>query len=376
MMILVINCGSSSAKYELYDVACGKSLCKGVVERIGEKSSLCKNHFEAIAAIKKCLLSGKCPPLKSIDDIKGIGHRVVHGGEKLSKAVLINKKVLSAIEKLKDLAPLHNPPSLLGIKACKKYFPGIPQAAIFDTAFHQSMPPYAYIYGIPFGFYKKYGIRRYGFHGTSHRFVSHAAAYSLKKPINKLKIVTVHLGNGCSMAAVMHGKSVDTTMGFTPLEGLLMGTRCGDIDPAVVMYLMKKENLTALEIEKILNKKSGMLGVSGKSNDMRDILSQIKKGNKRAKLAFQIFVYRIKKYIGAYAAAMGGLDAVVFTGGIGEHVPKIKQTLSKELKPIFKKEVKFMTIPTNEELLIAQDTYKLINDLPLRKEQHNAKSKA
>ena len=233
--------------------------------------------------------------------------------------------------------------------------------AVFDTAFHQSLPSYAYIYGIPFKFYKKYKVRRYGFHGTSHRFIAAATAKKLKKPLRKLKIITTHLGNGCSMAAVMHGKSVDTTMGLTPLEGLLMGTRTGDLDPAVVTFLMKKEKLSVKEMNVLMNKESGLLGISGISNDMRDILSAMKKGNRRAILAFDIFIYRIKKYIGAYAAVMGGLDAVVFAGGIGEKVPAVKNRLSKELRPLLGGRVKFMMIPTNEELLIAQDTYNMVD---------------
>jgi len=360
MLILVINCGSSSAKYQLFNINTKKSVAKGVVERIGESTSSCKNHHQAIALIRKRLLSGKKPPLKSIDEIKGIGHRVVHGGEAFSEAVIINKKVLKSIEDFIELAPLHNPPSLEGIRASQKYFPGIPQAAVFDTAFHQSMPDYAYIYGIPFSFYKKYKIRRYGFHGTSHRYIAGEAARKLKKPLRKLKIITVHLGNGCSMAAVMNGKSVDTTMGFTPLEGLLMGTRGGDLDPAIVTYLMKKEKLSINGISEVLNKKSGLLGISGISNDMRDVERAIKKGNKRAFLAFKLFIYKIKKYIGAYAAVMGGLDAAIFAGGIGENMPLIKNTLSRELKPVFKKKAKFLIIPTNEELLIAHDTHALV----------------
>ncbi len=359
MLILVINCGSSSAKYQLFDVKREKSLAKGVIERIGEKGATCKNHYEAISLIRERLLSGN-RRLGSIDEIKGIGHRVVHGGEKFNEAIVIKKPIIKLIEKASILAPLHNPPSLAGIRACKKYFPKIPQIAVFDTAFHQSMPPHAYIYGIPFGFYGKYKIRKYGFHGTSHRFVANAAARKLKKPLKKLKIITAHLGNGCSMAAISGGKSIDTTMGFTPLDGLLMGTRTGELDPAIVTFLMEKEKLGIEEINEILNRKSGLLGISGVSNDMRDILSRMRKGNARAKLAFKIFVYRIKKYIGAYFAAMGGLDAVIFTGGIGENAPQIRRMLSKELRPVLGRKTKFLTIPTNEELLIAKDTYNLI----------------
>lgn len=347
MKILVINCGSSSAKYELFDIAKFKSLEKGIVERIAGYSGYAK----AIKTIKSRL---------STPDIDGIGHRVVHGGEVFKKSAIITNKVIKTIQKFNKLAPLHNPPSLAGIKACLKIFPGIPQVAVFDTAFHQTMPDYSFIYGIPYGLYKKYGIRRYGFHGTSHRYVAEKAAGVLRKPLKLLKIITVHLGNGCSMTAVSHGKSIDTTMGFTPLEGLLMGTRSGDLDPAITTFLMEKLGWRPERINNLLNKKSGLLGISGISNDMRDILMQMKRGNSRARLAFNIFVYRIKKYIGSYTAAMNGLDAVVFTAGIGENIPRIKNILRKQLGPIFGKKVKFLTIPTNEELLIAQDTYRLI----------------
>lgn len=356
MKILVINCGSSSVKYELFDIRKHKSLERDSVERITHYA----DYSKAIRIIRQRLLEPRKNILGSINEIKGIGHRVVHGGEEFKRATIINSKVVKSIEKFVELAPLHNPSALAGIRACSKIFPRISQVAVFDTAFHQSMPDYAFIYGIPYEFYKEYGIRRYGFHGTSHRFVAGRAAEILKKPLNKLKVITVHLGNGCSMAAVSKGKSIDTTMGFTPLEGLLMGTRSGDIDPAIVIYLMEKKKLNTKEMNEILNKQSGFLGISGISNDMRDILSYVKKGNKRAQLALHIFIYKIKKYIGAYAAAMGGLDAVVFTAGIGENMPSIRYKLRRELKPVFGKKVKYIVIPTNEELLIARDTYRLI----------------
>ena len=344
MKILVINCGSATLKYQLFDIEVS-------VRRIAKGSVNSRNHARAIKLIRDKLSSKK---------IEGIGHRVVHGGEEFKKATFINKRVLKSIERKSKLAPLHNPPSLAGIKACSRYFPGVPQVAVFDTAFHQSIPEHAYIYGIPFRFYKKHKIRRYGFHGTSHRYVANEASKRLKKPLRKLKLITAHLGNGCSMTAVSRGKAIDTTMGFTPLEGLLMGTRGGDLDPAIITFLMEKEKLSISKINEILNKKSGLLGISGVSNDMREILREMKKGNRRARLAFRIFVYRIKKYIGAYQAAMGGLDAVIFTGGIGENVPGLKKILSRELKGALTRGVKFLTIPTNEELLIAQDTYNLI----------------
>ncbi|MBL7158574.1 MAG: acetate kinase [Candidatus Omnitrophica bacterium] len=363
MLILVINCGSSSAKYQLFNIEKKRVIKKGVIERIGEKNSACRSHYHAIELIKNKLTRGKKAAIKSLKEIEGIGHRVVHGGEEFEKSTLITGKVMRSIEKFSELAPLHNPPALEGIAACRKFFPGTPEVAVFDTAFHQTMPEEAYLYGLPFYFYKKYGIRRYGFHGTSHRFISEEAARVLKRPLKKLKLVTAHLGNGCSMAAVLRGKSIDTTMGFTPLEGLLMGTRSGDLDPAIVTYLMRKERLTSAAMDDMLNKKCGLLGVSGLSNDMRDIRFYIRKGNKRARLAYDIFLYRIKKYIGAYASAMGGLDAVVFAGGIGENMPEVKNTLQKELRPVLGKRVKFLKIHTNEELLIAKDTHKIIKSL-------------
>ncbi|MBU0683565.1 MAG: acetate kinase [Candidatus Omnitrophota bacterium] len=380
MFILVINCGSSSAKYDLFDVD-GKSsdLCRGIVERIGEDSATltheimgeekvhrkvsCRDHHQAIEIIRDALIDEKKSVLRDTSEVKGVGHRVVHGGEEFSESTLINENVLKSIEKFSELAPLHNPPSLEGIKSCMKIFQGVPQAAVFDTAFHHSMSKHVFCYGIPYEYYEKYGIRRYGFHGTSHRYVANKTAEILKKPIEKLKTITVHLGNGCSIAAVSGAKSIDTSMGFTPLEGLLMGTRSGDIDPAVVTFLMQRERVTDEQVNDILNKKSGLLGVSGVSNDMRDILGAIKKGNTRAKLAYDIFVYRIKKYIGAYAAVLGRVDAVVFTAGIGENLPRIKDDLQKELRPLLGENTRFLIVKTNEELLIAKDTYELVSRL-------------
>jgi acetate kinase len=363
MLILVINCGSSSAKYQLFDLAKHLSMAKGLIERIGAPG-YCENHYEAIALIVGALTDKKTGAIRSKDEIGGIGHRVVHGGEEFKRSTLITGKVIKSIEKYAELAPLHNPPSLSGIRACFDILKGIPQAAVFDTSFHHTMPEKAFLYGLPYKYYEKYGIRKYGFHGTSHRWVAKAAARELKRPIERLKIITCHLGNGCSMAAVDRGESVDTTMGFTPLEGLLMGTRSGDLDPAVVFYLMEKEALSSRHISDILNKKSGLLGISGVSNDMRDLLKASKsksvKASARAKLAIEIFVYRIEKYIGAYQAAMKGLDAVVFTAGIGEHNPWLVSRIKKDLKSVVNKRVKFLVIPTNEELLIARDTYELI----------------
>lgn len=380
MFILVINCGSSSAKYQLFDVKKHAVLAKGIIERIGQdRASLrheivasgaslqrrvvCPDHYVAINIIADILTDHSHGVITSADEIEGIGHRVVHGGEEFKVSTLITKKVIASVEKYSELAPLHNPPSLLGIKACTKALPGVPQVAVFDTSFHQTMPPTSFLYGLPFEYYKKLGVRKYGFHGTSHRFVAAEAARILKRPPNKLKLITCHLGNGCSMTAVDKGVSVDTSMGFTPLEGLLMGTRSGDLDPAVVFHLMEKEDLSPSRISDILNKESGLLGISGVSNDMRDILKGAKgKGPRarRCKLAIEIFVYRIKKYIGAYQAAMGGLDAVIFTAGISEHNPWLVRRITKELKGVVAGRVKFLVVPTNEELLIAKDTYEII----------------
>ncbi len=377
MLILVINCGSSSAKYQLFDIKKNRSLTlrltKGVIERIGCLRSGCKDHREAIEMIVDRLTGGRSGVITSKDQICAIGHRVVHGGEEFRESALLTEKVIRSIEKYSELAPLHNPPSLSGIKACSEILKGIPQVAVFDTSFHQTMPQSAFLYGLPFKYYKKYGIRRYGFHGTSHRFVSEEAARILRRPSGSLKLVTCHLGNGCSMAAVSGGKSVDTSMGFTPLEGLLMGTRSGDLDPAAVLYILEKEGLTIAQVNDILNKDSGLLGISGVSNDMRDILKKMRgggKGAKRCRAAIDIFIYRIKKYIGAYLAAMGGLDAVIFTAGIGENNPWIARRISNELKNVVSKKTKFLIIPTNEELLIARDAHNIIT-----RRNYNAKSK-
>ena len=378
MLILVINCGSSSVKYDLYNIdGESRDLCRGVVERIGADSSTlthealgkdgiknnvdCRDHHKAIEIIKEALVDREIGVLSDVSEVKGVGHRVVHGGEEFTESTLINDDVLRSIDKFSELAPLHNPPSMEGIKGCMKIFPDIPHVAVFDTAFHHSMEEKAFCYGIPYEYYEKYGIRRYGFHGTSHRYVSFKAAEELGKSSEEVNLITVHLGNGCSMAAVLKGKSIDTSMGFTPLEGLLMGTRTGDLDPAVVMFLMEKENLSPEEINDILNKESGLLGVSGVSNDMRDIIKALTEGNGRAKLAYDIFVYRIKKYIGSYAAALGRVDAVVFTAGIGENVPEIKDSIEKDLKSLLG-DTKFLIIGTNEELLIAQDTYNIVSE--------------
>jgi len=301
--------------------------------------------------------------LKNKNHIDAIGHRVVHGAEEFKSSVLIGKYVLSRIGFYSKLAPLHNPPAYNGIKATMKIFPGVKQVAVFDTAFHQTMPQEAFMYGLPLRLYEKYCIRRYGFHGTSHRYVAAAAAKELKKPLKKLKLITCHLGNGCSITAVKHGKSVDTSMGFTPLEGLVMGTRCGDIDPALVGYIMEKEKLNLGEINTLMNRKSGLLGLSGISNDMRDLLSLARRGNKKAKLAIDVFIYKVKKYIGAYMAAMNGADAIILTAGIGENVAMIQKRLTRELNNLIGKRIKILCIHTEEERLIAKDTFELIRSL-------------
>ena len=354
MKILVINSGSSSIKYKLFSVNGGGQshelmIKKGAIEHIGEEGSTCPDHYSGLKKI-----------LSQIDQVDVVGHRVVHGGEKFKQPVCIDAAVIRKIKQCCDLAPLHNPANLTGILACKKLMPDIPQIAVFDTAFHQSIPSHVYTYGLPYRYYQKYGIRKYGFHGTSHDYVSQEAAVLLKKKLSQIKLITCHLGNGCSVAAIDQGKSVDTSMGFTPLEGLVMGTRCGDIDPALVTYLMRKEKLDYGQIEAILNKESGLKGISGISNDMRLLEEKVATGNIRAKLAIDVFVYRIKKYIGAYAAVMGGCDAIVFTAGIGENQEKVRRRICDGLCGYFRKKPKLLVISTNEELMIARQAYRVI----------------
>ena len=392
MKILVINCGSSSIKYKLYEMPEEKLLVNGIVEKIGEETShlrhelpqetittelKVKNHTEGLELILRYLLDPEKGVIKSVDEIKGIGHRVVHGGEGFEKSVEITENVIRKIEEYLELAPLHNPHNLAGIKAAKKLFPHALQVASFDTAFHTTIPSLAYLYAIPYKFYEKYKIRRYGFHGTSHRFVARRAAKILKKNKYDVNVITCHLGNGCSITAVKNGKSVDTSMGLTPLEGLVMGTRSGDIDPGIIFYLSDKIGYDIKGLNRILNKESGLLGISGISNDFRNLMSKINI-DKNAKMAIDIFCYRLKKYIGAYMAVLGRVDAIVFTAGIGENVPyvrektlenmenygiKIDKNLNEEM---VKKEgeisspdskIKIFVIPTNEELGIAFDTY-------------------
>ena len=397
MKILVINCGSSTIKYQLIESETEKSLAKGKVERIGMDGAVLTHkaldkdevkisaeildHNIGIEYIVGILLSKNHGVIKNKEEISAVGHRVVHGGEIFSGSVLIDEKVLKQIRACIEFAPLHNPHNLRGINACIRFLSDVPQVAVFDTAFHQQMPEVAYIYGIPYVLYKKYGIRKYGFHGTSHYYVANKAAELLNKNIEELNIITCHLGNGCSMAAVKNGKSIDTTMGFTPLEGLLMGTRCGDIDPAIVLYIMSREELSMQEGNTLLNKHSGLLGISGISSDMRDLEQERENGNKNAALAVDIFAYRIKKYIGSYFASLGGAHCIVFTGGIGENSDLIrklslsnlekmgilldekKNKLSSKKERIITKDespVKVFVIPTNEELVIARETLKFI----------------
>jgi len=396
MKVLVLNCGSSSIKYQFIDTEKQLAVAKGMVERIGMSSAVLTHqplnkekiriigeildHTIAIEYVIAVLLSPNHGVIKDKSEIDAVGHRVVHGGETFSGSVLISEEVMKALKDNIELAPLHNPPNIKGIKAVLEHLPNTPQCGVFDTSFHVKMPPHAYLYGIPFELYKKYKIRRYGFHGTSHRYVSQRAAALLRKPIEELKIITAHLGNGCSMAAVNHGQSIDSTMGFTPLEGLLMGTRSGDMDPSVILYIMAKEGLSLSEANTLLNKHSGLIGISGESSDMREIESAVTEGNKKAKYAFDVFTYRIKKYVGSYAAAMGGLDALVFAGGIGENSVLVRRDVCSNMEFIGihldnalnenvsgecvittpDSKVKVLRIPTDEELVIALDTEEIV----------------
>ncbi len=356
--VLVINCGSSSIKYKLYNFPSKDLLIKGIIERIGEKKSQVKNHRQGVKVLVANILKNQA--VSDLSEISAIGHRVVHGGETFTQPHLIDNKVIKKIKECAQLAPLHNPVNLAGIVGCRKLFPYIPQVAVFDTAFHQSIPEYAFMYPLPISYYKRYKVRKYGFHGTSHQFVATQAAKILKKPIDKLRLITCHLGNGCSLAAIDRGKSIDTSMGFTPLEGLMMGTRSGDVDVAAIFHLMKKEKLALCEMDEILNKKSGILGIFGLSNDFRALKKAVRRGNRRAKLAYEMFIYRLKKYIGAYYFILGRPDAICVTGGIGEHSNKIDDIIKKDVLKICDKKTKVLVIPTDEELMIADLTYELI----------------
>ena len=397
MNVLVINCGSSSLKFQLINAETEKVLAKGLCERIGidgrltyqpaggekEKSDLAMpTHTEAIQFVIDALTNEKTGVVKSLDEIGAVGHRLVHGGEKFASSVVITDEVKKAVEECNDLAPLHNPANLIGVAACEKLMPGTPMVAVFDTAFHQTMPEKAYMYGLPYEYYEKYKVRRYGFHGTSHSFVSKRAAEVMGKSYDEVKTIVCHLGNGSSVSAVLNGKCVDTSMGLTPLEGLVMGTRSGDIDPAIMEFIAKKENLDIEGVMEVLNKKSGVFGISGGlSSDFRDLTDAMNAGDKKAKIAMDVFSYRVAKYIGSYAAAMNGVDDIVFTAGIGENDDYVRQEVCKYLGYLgvdfdfevntglrgkaaeLTKEgskVKVFVIPTNEELAICRETVALV----------------
>ncbi|MBU1727368.1 MAG: acetate kinase [Candidatus Omnitrophica bacterium] len=349
MKILVINCGSSSIKYKVFEMPGERLISKGSIEHIGEADSSVQDHYTGLKMV-----------LEKVDSVDAVGHRVVHGGEKFQEPVIIDNSVMRKIKQCCMIAPLHNPANLAGIRACKKLLPGVKQVAVFDTAFHQTIPSYAYIYGLPYEYYSRYRVRKYGFHGTSHEYVALEAARILKRPLEKLKLITCHLGNGCSIAAIDKGRSIDTSMGFTPLEGLIMGTRCGDIDPALVTYIMRRKKIDVYEMDNILNKTSGLKGISGISNDMRVLESHAKANEPRAKLALAIFIYRLKKYIGAYMAIMGRADAIIFTAGIGEHQKDIRSKACEGLFSHMKRPPKILVIATNEELMIARQTCQII----------------
>lgn len=395
MKVLVINCGSSSLKYQVFDMQNEMVLAKGNVERIGIDGAFLKyrrgdedtitveaeipNHEVAIQLVFDALTNESYGVLKSTAEIEAVGHRVVHAGEKYASSVLIDDDVMAALRECIELAPLHNPPNIVGIEVAQRLMPNVKHVGVFDTAFHQTMPDYAYMYALPYELYEQYRVRRYGFHGTSHKYVAERAAAILGRPLSELKIITCHLGNGASVTAVDHGKSVDTSMGFTPLEGLIMGTRSGDVDPAVVTFVQDKEGLTSEQVNNMLNKQSGVLGISGVSSDFRSLEEASEEGNKRAALAMEMFAYRVRKYIGAYAAAMGGVDAIVFTAGLGENSSSMRQSicagleflgvkLDTEKNNVRGKEVDFsagdakvrtLLVPTNEELMIARDTVAL-----------------
>ena len=395
MKVLVINCGSSSLKYQVLDMTNEILLAKGLVERIGMDGSVIthekigmdkiktevpmKDHKDAIKQVLDAVQNEEYGVVKSMDEIGAVGHRVVHAGEKFAESVLIDDAVIAALEECVELAPLHNPPNLLGIAACKDLMPFTPMVAVFDTAFHQTMPPEAYLYALPYEYYEKYGIRKYGFHGTSHKYVAQRAGAMLNVNINDLKLITCHLGNGASVSAIKHGRCIDTSMGFTPLEGLVMGTRCGDIDPAIVTYIRRKENLPQGVANEILNKKSGVLGISGVSSDFRDLEDAVAEGNERAALALRIFAKKVRFYIGAYIAEMNGVDAIVFTAGVGENDVNMRELICTDIGNLGIKldliknkvrgketivstedsKVKLLLIPTNEELMIARETYNI-----------------
>ncbi len=397
MKILVLNSGSSSIKYQLFLMPEEKVIARGLLERIGEEKSFLKheagseshkisgkvkNHEEGFDLIASTLSSEEYGVISSLEEISAVGHRVVHGGETFSASTRVDSGVIKAVEKFSSLAPLHNPPNLAGIKAVTRLMPGVPQAAVFDTAFHQTMPPRAYLYALPHELYSRHHIRRYGFHGTSHRYITLRTAELMNTRPAKINIITCHLGNGCSMTAVEKGVSVDTTLGFTPLEGLVMGTRPGDVDPGIIIFLAEHLGMDASEINEMLNKKSGLLGMSGVSNDVRDLSKKAEEGCKRSKLALEIFAYRVKKYIGAYTAALGRVDALSFAGGIGENSSMMRALICGSLEALGIKldgrknksaagkeglissrdsRIKVFVVPTNEELMIARDAYGIVS---------------
>ncbi|MEQ2810476.1 acetate/propionate family kinase [Adlercreutzia equolifaciens] len=398
MNVLVLNAGSSSLKYQLINVETHEVLAKGICERVGSAEAFHKHgidenevvidtpmpdHNAAMALVLEALTSGPTKAIDSLDDIDAVGHRVVQGGKYFDRSVLIDDDVVAKIDELAELAPLHNKAALMGIEACREQMPGKPMVAVFDTSFFQTIPPKAYMYPLPYELYEKHAIRKYGAHGTSHRYIAERAAVFMDEPLEDLKLITCHLGNGCSISAIDHGVAVDTSMGLTPLDGLMMGTRCGAIDPAIVPFIMEKENLTAAEVNDLMNKKSGLLGISGISNDLRSVRQASEEGDERAQLAYDMYSNSAKKYIGQYIAVMGGVDAIVLTAGVGENCDKMRRMIFAGLQPLGIKidleknrkglrgereistddsEVRIVIIPTDEEYMIARDTYQLVKE--------------
>ena len=398
MNVLVLNAGSSSLKYQLINVETHEVLAKGICERVGSSEAFHKHgidenevvidtpmpdHNAAMALVLEALTSGPTKAIDSLDDIDAVGHRVVQGGKYFDRSVLIDDDVVAKIDELAELAPLHNKAALMGIEACREQMPGKPMVAVFDTSFFQTIPPKAYMYPLPYELYEKHAIRKYGAHGTSHRYIAERAAAFMDEPLEDLKLITCHLGNGCSISAIDHGVAVDTSMGLTPLDGLMMGTRCGAIDPAIVPFIMEKENLTAAEVNDLMNKKSGLLGISGISNDLRSVRQASEEGDERAQLAYDMYSNSAKKYIGQYIAVMGGVDAIVLTAGVGENCDKMRRMIFAGLQPLGIKidleknrkglrgereistddsEVRIVIVPTDEEYMIARDTYQLVKE--------------
>ena len=398
MNVLVLNAGSSSLKYQLINVETHEVLAKGICERVGSAEAFHKHgidenevvidtpmpdHNAAMALVLEALTSGPTKAIDSLDDIDAVGHRVVQGGKYFDRSVLIDDDVVAKIDELAELAPLHNKAALMGIEACREQMPGKPMVAVFDTSFFQTIPPKAYMYPLPYELYEKHAIRKYGAHGTSHRYIAERAAAFMDEPLEDLKLITCHLGNGCSISAIDHGVAVDTSMGLTPLDGLMMGTRCGAIDPAIVPFIMEKENLTAAEVNDLMNKKSGLLGISGISNDLRSVRQASEEGDERAQLAYDMYSNSAKKYIGQYIAVMGGVDAIVLTAGVGENCDKMRRMIFAGLQPLGIKidleknraglrgereistddsEVRIVINPTDEEYMIARDTYQLVKE--------------